>query len=161
MEMLTCGDIYGRTVCINECSNHWFFTHNECIECLWQDVYRCVLYQDCFRKLEEEGCLDSLNETDLYCLHFIFIPKINTTLENFVESWNNHSLSSENNPIAIHQRGHTTESDTIPPSSSPSGSSNEPLNCYPLPIMLPFHIYISFAPCPLLYRKSQNGCTVC
>lgn len=63
-------------------------THNECIERLWWDVYRCVgvLYHDCFHKLEEEGCLDPLNETDLYCLHFIFIPRINSTLESFVES---------------------------------------------------------------------------
>ena len=51
-------------------------SHNERIERLWRDVYRCVgvLYHDHFRRLEDEGCLNPLNETDMYCLHFIFIP---------------------------------------------------------------------------------------
>ena len=56
-------------------------THNEWIERLWRDVFRCVgvLYHDTFRKLEEDNCLDPLNETDMYCLHFVFIPRINST----------------------------------------------------------------------------------
>ena len=68
-------------------------THNERIECLWRDVYRCVgvLYHDAFRSLHP------LNEIDIFCLHYAFLPLINNTLQSFVESWNNHALSTENN----------------------------------------------------------------
>lgn len=74
-------------------------THNERIERLWRDVYRSVgvLFADTFRKLEDEGKLDSLNEIDLYCLHFVFKPRINFTLASFIDSWNNHSISTEKN----------------------------------------------------------------
>ena len=37
------------------------------------------------------------NETDLYCLHFVFLPRINSSLDSFIESWNNHRISTENN----------------------------------------------------------------
>ena len=74
-------------------------THNEQIERLWRDVYRCVgiLYADTFRQLEEEGKLDALNEIDIFCLHFVFKPRNNSTLFSFTESWNNHSISTEAN----------------------------------------------------------------
>ena len=101
-------------------------THNERIERLWRDVYRCVgiLYHDTFRKLEEEGKLDALNEVDLLCLHFIFLPRINTTLKSFVESWNNHPVSSEHNltPNQLFIRG-AIEQD-IDPHFPPPSSSN-------------------------------------
>ena len=67
-------------------------THNERIERLWRDVYRCVgvLYHDCFRKLEEEACLDPLNETHyrhvLPHLHFYTSDQCNTAeLRGFME----------------------------------------------------------------------------
>ena len=74
-------------------------THNERIEQLWRDVYRCVgvIFADTFRQLEDEGSLDNLNDIDLYCLHFVFKPRINFALAAFVESWNNHSISTEGN----------------------------------------------------------------
>ena len=55
-------------------------THNERIECLWRDVYRCVavLFYDTFYSLEQEGKLDPLNEIDLFCLHYIYLPRINS-----------------------------------------------------------------------------------
>ena len=69
-------------------------THNERIEHLWRDVYHCVgcIFADTFRELEEGGHLDHLNEIDIYCLHYVYIPRINSVLEEFVEPWNNHSL---------------------------------------------------------------------
>ena len=74
-------------------------THNERIERLWRDVFRCVgkLFYDVFCALEEEGVLDHLNETDIYCVHYIFVPKVNKCLHDFVECWNHHRLSSEHN----------------------------------------------------------------
>ena len=73
--------------------------HNERIERLWCDVRRCVVsvYADVFRKLEAEHRLDTLNEVDVYCLHFVFLPRINKCLSEFMESWNHHALSTEGN----------------------------------------------------------------
>ena len=69
--------------------------YNERVERMWRDVHRCVgvLFADTFRTLEE-SCLDPLNEIDLYCLHYVYLPRINSALEDFTESWNNHCLSS-------------------------------------------------------------------
>ena len=65
-------------------------THNERIERLWRDVFRCVgtVFYAIFKQLEEEEKLDPLNEIDiiLYCLHRVFLPRINATLDAFVES---------------------------------------------------------------------------
>lgn len=74
-------------------------THNERIERMWRDVHRCVgvLYADLFRTLERDGKLNCLNEVDMFCLHFIFIPRINRNIDSFVESWNNHPMSTAHN----------------------------------------------------------------
>lgn len=74
-------------------------THNERIERLWRDVHRCVviLYADLFRRMEDDGKLNQLNEIDLFCLHVVYLPRINEALDEFVECWNNHPVSTENN----------------------------------------------------------------
>ncbi len=47
-------------------------THNERIERLWRDVHRCVIhFADTFRYLESEELLDTLNEVDLFSLHYV------------------------------------------------------------------------------------------
>ena len=38
-----------------------------------------------------------LDEIDLFCLHVVYLPRINFTLKKFAESWDYHPLSSENN----------------------------------------------------------------
>ena len=50
--------------------------HNERIECMWRNITRCVSssFISVFTTLEAEGLLDPLNEADLFCLHFVFIP---------------------------------------------------------------------------------------
>ena len=53
-----------------------------------------IFYQT-FYELETEQLLDPLNEVDLFCLHQVYLPRINKILDEFVESWNNHSLSTE------------------------------------------------------------------
>lgn len=66
---------------------------------MWRDVYHCVsvLFCDTFRQLEDEGHLDVLNEVDMFCLHLVFVERIDHALKVFAESWNNHPLSTEHN----------------------------------------------------------------
>ena len=72
-------------------------THNERIESLWRDVTRSVgsVYYETFQQLEASGQLDPLNEVDIFCLHWVYLPRLNDSLQQFIESWNNHSLCSE------------------------------------------------------------------
>lgn len=65
-------------------------THNGHIKRLWRDVCRCVsvLFHDLFRRMEDDGSLECLNEVDMFCLHYALLPRINQALEGFVESWN-------------------------------------------------------------------------
>ena len=139
--------------------------HNERIERLWRDVYRCVgvIYHDCFRKLEEENFLHPLNETDMYCLKFVFIPRINATLESFVQSWNNHSLSTENNmtPNQLFIRGAIQQNMT--PFSPHSSSNTTGRGMSGLPstsnhVSVP---RVMFRPCPTLNRDITNMHNMC
>lgn len=106
-------------------------THNERIERLWRDVHRSVvhIFAETFRSIEAEEYLDPLNEVDMYCLHFIFLPRINKCLQEFQESWNNHSLSSEGNktPYQLFVEGllhHFGQNNTIPPTLSNMVNTN-------------------------------------
>ena len=74
-------------------------THNERIEKLWHDVHRSVVvtFGNLFRTLETEGHFDNSNEVDIYCLHYVFVPRINQALSSFLEGWNNHPISTESN----------------------------------------------------------------
>lgn len=73
--------------------------HNSRIERLWRDVYRSVSssFVQVFTELEDVGMLNPDNEADMFCLHYVFIPRINALLESFRSAWNLHPLSSENN----------------------------------------------------------------
>lgn len=74
-------------------------THNQHIERLWCDVFRSVgqNFYELLYSLEDEGILDPLNDIDLFCIHFTILPKLASCLNEFVESWNHHCLSTENN----------------------------------------------------------------
>ena len=50
-----------------------------------------------FYDLESEGVLDPLNETDLFCLHYVYLPPLNKNLSEFVSAHNNHKVSTEGN----------------------------------------------------------------
>lgn len=47
--------------------------------------------------MESDGRLSCLNEVDLFCLHTVFLLRNNSALDSFVESWNNHPLSTSHN----------------------------------------------------------------
>ena len=73
--------------------------HNTRIERLWRDVFRSVSssFVSVFNELENLDALNPQNEVDLFCLHRVFIPRINSALVEFQAAWNQHALSSENN----------------------------------------------------------------
>ena len=52
-------------------------------------------YAEIFRELEFEGNLDITNPTDKFCLHYVYWPRINKTLSEFVNAHNSHGLSTE------------------------------------------------------------------
>ena len=62
-------------------------------------MFRCVseYYYDLYYDLEAQNHLDPLNHTDLYCLHFVFLPRIQKHLRAFQECWNHHALFMKNN----------------------------------------------------------------
>ena len=68
--------------------------HNQRIERLWRDLHRCVtqLFYRHFYYLEY---IDPVNESHLFALHYIYIPRLNKSLESFMKSWNNHSIQTE------------------------------------------------------------------
>jgi hypothetical protein len=39
--------------------------------------------------------LDINNELNIFCLHYVFLPKINASLQSFKEAWNGHPMQSE------------------------------------------------------------------
>ena len=78
--------------------------HNQRIERFWRDMHRCVtvLYYRLFYFLEHQNHLDPDNDVHRYALHYIYLPRINHSLEVFQECWNHHSVRTENN-MSPHQ----------------------------------------------------------
>ena len=96
--------------------------HNERIKHMWQNVSRSVIvpFKEIFSSLEDQAILDINNEVDLFCLHAVFIGRINASVEEFIRSWNSHPLSSENNqtPLQLFSLGDDSESPDSDNSSS-------------------------------------------
>jgi hypothetical protein len=70
--------------------------HNVRVERLHRDVYSGVLchYALLFTFMEEEGLLNVCSEEHLLALQEVFIPRINRSLNEFVNQWNSHPVSS-------------------------------------------------------------------
>lgn len=83
--------------------------HNQRIERLWRDTFRCVghLYYGLFYELEDCGLLDVDDDHDLFALHYVFIPRINSQLTQFAGAWNMHPLRTEGglSPLQLWSRG--------------------------------------------------------
>ena len=83
--------------------------HNQRIERLWRDVYDGVLsmYYNLFHYLEDSQMLDTCDDTSLFCLHYVFIPRINENLSLWKQAWIQHSMSSEHNktPMQLWTQG--------------------------------------------------------
>lgn len=83
--------------------------HNQRIERLWKDVFRCVghYFYSLFYEMESLGILDPIRDPDLYALHYVFIPRINGHLLQFMAAWNHHPMRTEHglSPLQLWQRG--------------------------------------------------------
>ncbi len=57
-------------------------------------MHRCVtvLYYKLFYFMEHHDMLDPLNEMHLYAVHYVFIPRINRSLLEFMHGWNHHPI---------------------------------------------------------------------
>ena len=92
--------------------------HNQRIQRLWAEVNRVmsVLYKEVFKFLEENTLLDSLNEAHLFCLHFVYLPRINASLEEFRNQWNYHGIRTCNHqtPLEMWQSNMITVLDESP-----------------------------------------------
>lgn len=73
--------------------------HNQRIERLWRDVHQGVLrmYSSLFYHMEDIGLLDPSNESHLFCLQYVYIPRINRHLGEWKQGWLLHPMSSEHN----------------------------------------------------------------
>ncbi|KAI4810763.1 hypothetical protein KUCAC02_013694 [Chaenocephalus aceratus] len=84
-------------------------THNQIIEWLWGDLWRGVsnVYYDLFNFLESEGILEIDNEMHMWALHYVYLPRINHDLRDFLDQWNNHGLRTERHqsPIQLFVQG--------------------------------------------------------
>ena len=74
-------------------------THNQRIECLWRDVFRCVahIFYYTFKAMEESGLLEIDNPLHKVALHYVYLLHLNRALSSFASAWNNHPLRTENN----------------------------------------------------------------
>ena len=83
--------------------------HNQCIERLWVDVFSgcTALYYQLFYHLEETGLLNVDDAIHLFCLHYVFLPRINHSLSVFKDAWNCHPISTERNlsPLQLWMSG--------------------------------------------------------
>ena len=72
-------------------------TRNQRIERLWRDLFRCVAakFYYMFYGLEQTSILDL--ENPVFTLHYVFLPRFNIALNEFMEAYNNHRLSTERN----------------------------------------------------------------
>ena len=83
--------------------------HNQRIERLWRDL-RCFctnFYIDLFHKMEEIGILIAASVIHRFCLHYVFLPRLNTALHEFQLAYNHHGIRTMNyrSPYRIYISG--------------------------------------------------------
>lgn len=83
--------------------------HNQRIERLWRDTFRCVCHSfySLFYEMEDCCLMSPTNEIQLFALQYVFIPRLNLQLSNFIGGWNNHPLRTEHglSPLQLWTRG--------------------------------------------------------
>lgn len=72
-------------------------THNQRIERLWVDVFKDVsnVYHNLFTTMERQQILDIDDDIHMFALHTVYVPLIQTKLDQFRAQYNCHGLSTE------------------------------------------------------------------
>ena len=94
------------------CRKHWIYVgtvlmgesvHNQRIEWLWKDVYGgCLfLYYQLFYHLEDCALLNPCSEVHLLALHYVFLPRIQDSLDHFRQAYIQHPISSARNHTPV------------------------------------------------------------
>jgi hypothetical protein len=73
--------------------------HNSRVERTHRDDYSGVLvfYACIFEQLEQDGCLNVLDDVHLFSLHHVYIPRIENSLQELIGQLNNRPVSTERN----------------------------------------------------------------
>ena len=79
-------------VVVSSVHNQRIERHNRAVN---EQVF--TVFKEEFYDLEREGILDPLNETDMFCLQYVYLPRINKRLTEFADAHNNHAVSTERN----------------------------------------------------------------
>ena len=105
-------------------------TRNTRIERLWRDMRQHTIqaYIDLFYDFEQND-MDLSNLLHIYTLQFLFLPRINADLQQFIEMWNNHKLSSESNrtpqQLLLHYNADSTASPVVIDDDGEDGPNEE------------------------------------
>ncbi|KAK0136707.1 hypothetical protein N1851_027114 [Merluccius polli] len=80
-------------------TREWLLYNWKKIERLWRDVWMGAtnVFYHLFHMLEEEGLFDLSNITHFLCLHYVFLPRLQASLDLFQGGWDNHPLRTEQN----------------------------------------------------------------
>ena len=97
------------------------------IERLWRDVFEncLLLYYNIFYFLEDNGVLELDSDIQLFCLQYVYVPRIQKSLDDFRIAWNHHTLTSAGSysPLQLwtlgmfHNQGYSVVDETFLPSN--------------------------------------------
>lgn len=83
--------------------------HNSRVERIHRDIYSSVLcfYSVIFNQLMDDNLLNTLSDLQLHCLHYVYIPRIQNSLNELVDQLNNRPMSTEQNlsPRQLWEKG--------------------------------------------------------
>lgn len=64
------------------------------IEHLWRDLFMSVtgVYYNILHSREDKHLLDISNVLHIFCCQYVFLPRIQASLDVFIDAWDNHPV---------------------------------------------------------------------
>ena len=76
--------------------------HYQRIEHLWRDLFHSELHCSILQSFLSDGGYENVdNEIHMFCLHYVFIPRINCAISQFLDGWNQPPLCSMGNLLPV------------------------------------------------------------